>query len=150
MKAALIVILAALAASASSTAQAAEARYTTDIKPLFQRRCSACHGPDSPEYGDFKADKARFTAVSRGPRMDTYAHLIFFVGWPDTGALMRRLDDGASAPGGKPGNMYVHLGDSEEERRENLRVFKAWVGNWTLKRWRDVTREEMGLIKVPY
>ena len=37
--------------------------------------------------------------------MDTYADLIFFVGWPDTGALMRRLDDGKTAADGKPGNV---------------------------------------------
>lgn len=148
MKTVLIAI--AAAAVLSAPAFSADVRYTEDIRPLFERYCSACHGPGSPEYKDFKAEKARFTAMSRGPRMDTYPHLIYFVGWPDTGALMRRLDDGADTAGGKPGNMYRYLGSEEEERREHLRLFKAWVGNWTLKRWGEITKEELDLIKVPY
>lgn len=31
--------------------------------------------------------------IDKGPCMDTYADLIFYVGWPDTGAAMRRQDD---------------------------------------------------------
>jgi hypothetical protein len=89
--------------------------------------------------------------------MDSYADLIFFVGWPDTGALMRRLDDGRNA-GGKPGNMYQFLGTSDEERQKNLQTFKAWVGpeGWILKRWSargnvpGITKEELDKIRVKY
>jgi hypothetical protein len=89
--------------------------------------------------------------------MDTYADLIFFIGWPDTGALMRRLDDGKSAAG-KPGNMYKYLGDTDAERAQNLALFKAWVGpaGWTMKRWSArgavpaVSREELDSIRVKY
>ncbi|MRR36663.1 cytochrome C, partial [bacterium] len=70
--------------------------------------------------------------------------------WPDTGALMRRLDDGKNAKEGKPGNMYKHLGTTEEERQKNLALFKAWVGNWNLKKWPEVTKEELDGVKVKY
>ncbi len=79
--------------------------------------------------------------VMKGPRMDNYADLLFFVGWPDSGALMRRLDDGSSvhAKGGKPGNMYQYLGTTNKERQKNLSLFKAWVGEggWNLNRWKQ-------------
>jgi len=51
-------------------------------------------------------------------RMDTYSHLIFYTAWPDTGSLMRRLDDGRNTKDGKPGNMYKYLGSTEEERQK--------------------------------
>ena len=52
-------------------------------------------------------------AQSQGPRMDSYERFIAFIAWPDSGALMRRLDDGsATLAGGKPGNMYKFLGST--------------------------------------
>ncbi|MBI5905326.1 MAG: hypothetical protein HZB86_07205 [Deltaproteobacteria bacterium] len=51
---------------------------------------------------------------------------------------------------GMPGNMYRNLGVTEEERQKNLKLFKAWVGNWVLKRWPEVTKEELHGIKVMY
>lgn len=88
----------------------------------------------------------------------TSADLIFFVGWPDTGAMMRRLDDGTSAKGGRPGNMYQYLGTSEEERQKNLKLFRDWIGPgaWTLKRWKargdvpGITKEELDAMRVKY
>lgn len=82
--------------------------------------------------------------------MDTYADLVIFVGWPDTGAIMRRLDDGRNTKDGRPGNMYERLGDNEAERQKNLALFKAWVGDgaWTLKKFKDLTREDLGRIQV--
>lgn len=77
-------------------------------------------------------------------------HLIGFIGWPDTGAVMRRLDDGKNTKDGKPGNMYQYLGSTEEERQQNLRLFRDWIGNWTLKKWKDITKEEMDGIKAKY
>ncbi|MCK7501111.1 MAG: hypothetical protein MZW92_71545 [Comamonadaceae bacterium] len=53
---------------------------------------------------------------------------------------MRRLDDGKNTKDGKPGNMLQYLGASDEERLKNLGLFKAWVGNWTLKRWPEITK----------
>jgi len=80
--------------------------------------------------------------------MDRYTYLIFFIGWQDTGALMRRLDDGKNIKEGKPGNMYPYLGATEEERQRNLKIFKEWVGNWTLERFPEITKEELNGIRV--
>ena len=82
----------------------------------------------------------------------------FFLGWPDTGAIMRRLDDGKNTSDGKPGNMYTYLGDGDEERRKNLDLFKQWVGKdaGKLNRWKArgkvpaITREELNRIEVKY
>lgn len=125
-------------------AEAAEVTYRQDIQPLFQARCAGCHGSEAPEYPGFKEAKKEWIAKGIGPRMDTYSHLIYYTAWPDTGALMRRLDDA------EPGNMYQHLGDSDAERQKNLALFKAWVGNWPLKRWAQIGKEEIDGIKVPY
>lgn len=132
-------------------ANAEEITYRKHIKPLFDAKCVACHGQDSaPEYEAFKAEKEKWLAAKKGMRMDTYSHLIFYTAWPDTGALMRRLDDGKNTKDGKPGNMYQYLGASEEERQKNLNVFKEWVGHWTLKRWKEITKEELEKIRVKY
>lgn len=130
---------------------AGEVTYRTHIKPLFDSKCIACHGPDSaPEYEAFKSEKEKWLAKGQGMRMDTYSHLIFYTAWPDTGALMRRLDDGKNRKDGKPGNMYQYLGTSEEERQKNVKLFKEWVGHWTPNRWPEITKEELNKIKVKY
>ena len=143
---------------AASGAQAQDVTYRKDIKPLFDKQCLECHGaPDAPYYGDFKENEKHFTGKKQGPRMDTYADLVFFTGWPDTGALMRRLDDGKNA-GGKPGNMYKYLGETDDERARNLALFKAWIGpqGWTMKRFEarggvpGISREELEKIQVKY
>ncbi len=131
-------------------ALAEEVTYLEHIKPIVESKCLHCHGSDSVEYGAFKAEKEKWLASSKGPRMDTYSHLIFYTAWPDTGALMRRLDDGKNTKDGKPGNMYIYLGSTEEERQKNLQLFKGWIGHWTLKRWNEITKEELDGIKVPY
>ena len=129
---------------------AEEISYTANIKSIFNQKCINCHGADAPEYKEFKKDKKNYIELSKGPRMDSYTYLLYFVGWPDTGALMRRLDDGKNTKNGKPGNMYVNLGDSEEERQKNLEAFKKWVGNWSLKRWSVTKKEEIEGMKVTY
>jgi hypothetical protein len=131
-------------------AHAEEITYSKHIRPLFETRCASCHGGNAPEHGDFKKDKDGFTKRGQGPRMDTYAHLVSYAGWPDSGALMRRLDDGKNTKDGRSGNMYQHLGATEEERQRNLMVFKAWVGNWSLKRFAEMTKEELAGITVRY
>ena len=130
----------------------ADVDYHKDIRPLWQEKCAACHGAESPYVGDFKAAKEKFTAAMKGPRMDTYADLLYFVAWPDTGALMRRLDNGKSTSDGKAGNMYQYLGKTDAEREKNLGVFKAWVGDdaWTLKRRDAITKDDLNKIKAKY
>jgi hypothetical protein len=142
--------------SAASWAQ--DITYRKHIRPLVEQKCGACHGANAPYFGDFEEDKKKFESQLKGPRMDTYADLLFFVGWPDTGAIMRRLDDGKGAPDGKPGNMYKYLGATEEERQKNLNLFKGWVGvdAWKLNRWEArgkvpaISKEDMDKMKVKY
>ena len=140
----------ALALTVPFGAFAEEVGYTTHIRPVFDAKCSGCHGAGSPEYPEFKEQKKKYEEMFKGPKMDSYAHLIYFTGWPDTGSLMRRLDNGKNSKDGKPGNMYQYLGASEEERQKNFKLFKEWVGNWTLKRWTEITKEELNGIKVRY
>lgn len=131
-------------------AYAEEIGYKSHIKPLFEAKCSGCHGAEAPELPEFKKDKKKYTEMMKGPRMDSYWHIMGFIVWPDTGAIMRRLDDGKNTKDGMPGNMYQYLGSTEEERQQNLRLFKEWVGNWTLKRWKEITKEELDGIKAKY
>jgi hypothetical protein len=143
-------LLVAMAFVLAVQAQASEVTWQKDIKPIFDRQCAGCHGADSPEHDVFARDKKGFTEKGIGMRMDTYSHLITYVGWPYSGAMMRRLDDGSGKPDKKAGNMYEHLGATEVERRANLEIFKAWVGTWNLKRGKDVTKEELNALKIKY
>jgi hypothetical protein len=126
-----------------SSAAAQEVKFQTHIKPIFDAKCLACHGSVTPEYEQFSAEKEKWLKQGMGMRMESFRHLAGFVVWPNTGALMRRLDDGKSAKDGKPGNMYEYLGSTDAERQQNLAAFKAWVGVWTLKRLPELTREEL-------
>lgn len=141
------VILIAVAATA---AQADEITWSGAVRQVFDKHCIDCHGSDAPEYAAFKKDKDAWLKKGVGMRMDTYSHLVSFIGWPNSGALMRRLDDGKGSKEGKPGNMYQHLGADEQERQANLTLFKKWVGNWNLKRWADLSKDELSGVKVKY
>ena len=151
-------LLLMLVSLVTTSAWATEVTYRQDIRPVWEARCSACHGAGSPYFGDFNEDKAKYKKLMQGPRMDTYADLIFFIGWPDTGAVMRRLDDGSNSKDGKPGNMYQYLGDNDEQRQKNFKLFKAWVGEdaWTHRRWDakgdmpGVTKEDLSKMKLKY
>ena len=155
-----IIAISLLMFSFSGSVVAGDVTYRKDIKPIWDKQCSTCHDSSAPYYGEFKKAKKEFKAKMKGPRMDTYADLLFFIGWPDSGALMRRLDDGSSkyAKGGKPGNMYQYLGSSDRERKKNFFQFKAWVGKggWNLNRWKQrgdvpgITKEQLGKVKLKY
>ena len=107
----------------ATAAFGSEVTYRNKIKDIFDARCNDCHGESSPEYKVFKQDKQKWLAEELGPRMDSYTPLVYFTGWPDTGALMRLLDDV------KPGNMYQHLGENEPERQQNVwNLRKAGLG----------------------
>lgn len=144
--------------AASASALAADVTYTKDIVPIFKEWCEECHGASAPDIHTFKKDKKKYEKEKLGPRMATYDELIAFVGWPDTGAIMRRLDDGKSSKGGKPGNMYRRLGENENERQKNLATFKAWVGEggWNLNRFKargdvpGITKEQMDKLVLKY
>jgi hypothetical protein len=84
----------------------------------------------------------------KGPRMDTYENLMIFVNGKDTGALMRRLDDGKHTKDGKSGNMFKFLGKTDQERAMNLKLVKEWISGWTLKRKAEMTEDDLRAIKA--
>lgn len=122
--------------------------YEKDVKSIISKRCLSCHGSDAPTIEEFDKNKEGFKQKNKGPRMDTYKNLMIFVNGKDTGALMRRLDDGKNTKDGKPGNMYINLGGTDLERAKNLEIIKKWVGGWTLKRKAEITEEELKAIKA--
>ncbi len=126
-----------------SFSSAEEVNYRFHIKPIFDAKCLACHDGSTPEYEQFRLEKDRWLKQGLGMRMDSFRQLMNFVVWPNTGALMRRLDDGKNSKDGKPGNMYQYLGNTEEERQENLSVFKRWIKPWTLKRIAELSKEDL-------
>jgi mono/diheme cytochrome c family protein len=122
--------------------------YERDIKKIMSEQCLSCHGSDAPTMAEFKKDQEKFKKVMKGPRADTYANLMVMVNGSDTGALMRRLDDGKNTANGKPGNMYEYMGKTDGEKAKNLEVIKKWIGGWTLKRAKDISGDELKGIKA--
>ena len=137
---------------------AQDVTYRKDIQPMLKTLCGECHGDTSPSLAEFKLDEEKFKKAKEGPRVDTYEHLLALIAYPDTGAFMRRLDDGSVAPDKKPGNMYKYLGETDPERAANLKTIKAWLGEgaWNLNRWSKrgevpaVTKEQLEKLKLKY
>jgi hypothetical protein len=115
--------------------------YEKNIKKIVYERCSSCHGSDSPTLEEFRGDVEGYKKNGKMPRIDTYEYLMIFITGEDMGALPKRLDDGTNTPDGKPGSMYVHLGDDDKERTKNLQLFKDWIGYWNVKTRHDITEE---------
>jgi hypothetical protein len=134
--------------------------YRKDIEPMMKKYCNECHAaPGAPSYADFKLDEEKWKKEKAGARLDTYEHLVVLVAYPGTGAFMRRLDDGTNPlAGGKPGNMYKHLGETDAERNANLAIIKAWVGEggWNLNRMKargdvpGVTIDQLNKLNLKY
>ena len=143
-----VVFWTVFAAGPAIAAGKGEATYEKDVKKIISAHCLSCHGSDAPAMAAYKKDQEGFKKAMKGPRMDTYANLMVMVNGSDTGALMRRLDDGTSTKDGKPGNMYSYLGSSKDEQAANLKVIKDWIGGWTLKRKKDITEAELKAIKA--
>jgi hypothetical protein len=143
-----VVFLTVFIAGSAFAAAKDAVTYEKDVKKIIAARCLMCHGSNSPTIEEFKKDEKGFKAKMKGPRMDTYSNLMIFINGSDTGALMRRLDDGKNTKDGKPGNMYSKLGGTEEERAANFRLIKEWVGSWTLKKSKDITKDELAAIKA--
>jgi mono/diheme cytochrome c family protein len=142
--------LAALFSACTTTpVPSTKVTYENTIKKLTLNRCFSCHGPQAPSMDEFKKDQEAYKAKTLGPRMDSYENLMVMVNGSDTGAIMRRLDDGANSKDNKPGNMYQYLGNDDAERAANLRLFKQWVGSWNLKRAKDITEEERKAVLAP-
>lgn len=98
--------------------------YEANVKDIVAENCLKCHGNESQLP------------------MDSYENLLVYINGEETGSLMRRLDNGENTEDGQPGNMYEHLGETDEEREENLKILKEWVGYWTLKSGDELTDEE--------
>ena len=143
-----VVFWTVFAAGASIAAAQGEVTYEKDVKKIISAQCLSCHGSDAPTMEAYKKDQDGFKKAKKGPRMDTYATLMIMVNGSDTGALMRRVDDGMSTKEGKPGNMYNYLGSTKAEQAANLKVIKEWIGGWTLKRKKDITEVELKAIKA--
>ncbi len=100
------------------------ASYTRDILPVFENNCASCHGSKSPEHAVFMKNSDEYSSKFVGPRMDNYTLMSSFVVWPDTGSLMRNLDDGTNTENGKPGKMYVHLGGGRTGKNDESEAFQ--------------------------
>ena len=132
--------------------------YRSNVQPLIKARCAECHGAEAPTLAEFKLDEEKYKKEKLGPRTDTYENLLQIVVYPDSGAFMRRVDDGTHTADTKPGNMYKYLGDSEADRLVNLKMLQAWIGDgaWNLNRWGPrgdvpgVTKEQLDKVKVKY
>lgn len=138
-----------LAACTTPPKQTARVTYDNTIRQLIDKRCSECHGNDAPSMEEFKKDQEGYKTKKLGPRADTYENLMVMVNGSDTGAVMRRLDDGANTKDKQPGNMYKHLGKDDAERAANLALFKSWIGGWSLKRAKDITEDERKAVLAP-
>lgn len=145
----LLCILTSLTGCGSQPTSDVRITYENTIRPLMAERCMDCHGEDAPTLEEFQRDKERYIADKLGPRMNSYETVMMFVNGSDTGALMRRLDDGTNTKDGKPGNMYKRLAKEEDLRTERLALFKRWVGSWNLKRAKDITDEERKAVLAP-
>ena len=107
---------------------------------------------------EFKLAEEKYKKEKLGPRTDTYENLLQIMVYPDSGAFMRRVDDGTSSADKKPGNMYKHLGATGEERQTNLKMLKSWVGEgaWNLNRCGargevpGITKEQMDKVQAKY
>jgi len=130
--------------------ESAPVTYSEHIRPLFEEKCSSCHGEESPDHHEFERNMKKYISGDIGPRMDSYTYLVSFIVWPGTGTLMRRLDDGKGSGSGKPGNMFQHLGDTEEERQKNLNLFKFWIGNWFFANWERISKEDIDAMLLQY
>jgi hypothetical protein len=142
----------------AASSPAAEVTYRGEIRDLIKSQCAECHGEKSPTLAEFLLNEEKYKEEKSGPRTDSYADLVALVVWPESGALMRRLDDGTNSADKKRGSMYKYLGETDAERAANLLIVKAWVGEgaWNLKRWTKhgnvaaITKEELNLLKLKY
>lgn len=139
----------------AASAGAQDLTWQKDIQPIIAAKCAGCHGANQPGFAEWNVQRVKDKNLA--PRLDTYAYFMNHVVWPETGSVMRRLDDGKSA-GGKPGNMHAFLGADDAERAKNLQTLTAWLGEgaWNLSRWQKrgdtpaVTKEQLDKIKAKY
>lgn len=152
----IVTVIVGLFIAANAATGAEDLSWRKDIQPVVTAKCGACHGANVPGFADWNVQRVKDKNLA--PRLDTYAYFMNHVVWPETGAMMRRLDDGKATPGGKAGNMYVYLGADDDERARNLQTIKAWLGDgaWNLNRWQKrgdtpaIAKEQLDKIKAAY
>jgi len=144
-----ILVAAGAMAAFAGGAAAQSVTYENTVKNILAQRCLGCHGQGAPTIAEFDKDKDGWKKKMKGPRVDTYPNLMVLVKGSDAGAFMRRLDDGRSTKDGKPGNMYVYLGGNDAERAQRLDTMKKWVGNWSLKRRKELSDAELQTLTAP-
>ena len=93
--------------------------YRSHVQPMIKVQCAECHGAEAPTLAEFKLNEEKYKKEKLGPRTDTYENLLQIVVYPDSGAFMRRVDDGTHTADKKPGNMYKHLGENERLAKIN-------------------------------
>jgi mono/diheme cytochrome c family protein len=133
----------------SAPAAAQSVTYENTVKKIFAERCAACHISGAPSMSEFQNNKEAWTKKFKGPSLADYKSVMVMVNGSDAGALMRRLDDGKNTKDGKPGNMYNYLGSNPAERSARLDTMKKWVGNWSLKRRKELSDAELKAISAP-
>ena len=133
----------------SAPAAAQPVTYENSVKKIFAERCAGCHISGAPSMSEFQNNKEAWTKKFKGPSMADYKSVMVMVNGSDAGALMRRLDDGKNTKDGKPGNMYNYLGKDAHDRAERLEKIKKWVGNWSLKRRKELSDAELAAITAP-
>jgi mono/diheme cytochrome c family protein len=148
-KALLLLATAGTVGALSVPAAADSVTYENTVKKIFAERCAACHISGAPSMSEFQNNKETWTKKFKGPSMADYKSVMVMVNGSDAGALMRRLDDGKSTKDGKPGNMYNYLGKDAHDRAERLEKIKKWVGNWSLKRRKELSDAELAAISAP-
>lgn len=150
MRQTLLLLATAGAMTALSGAAGADSyTYENTVKKIIAERCAACHVNGAPTLAEFEKDKAGWMKKFKGPSLADYANVMILVKGSDAGALMRRLDDGKNTKDGKPGNMYNYLGKDAHDRAERLEKIKKWVGNWSLKRRKELSEAELAAITAP-
>lgn len=141
--------LAGCSTAPTTTTTTPKVTYENTIRALVDKHCLECHGNDAPNMEEFKKDLEGYKAKKLGPRIDSYEYLMVMVSGIDTGAIMRRLDDGANTQDKQPGNMHKYLGKDAAERAANLALWKSWMGSWNLKRAKDITEAERKAVLAP-
>jgi mono/diheme cytochrome c family protein len=145
----LLLATAGALAALPSAASAQSVTYENTVKKIFAERCAACHISGAPSMSEFQNNKEAWTKKFKGPSLADYKSVMVMVNGSDAGALMRRLDDGKNTKDGKPGNMYNYLGSNPAERSARLDTMKKWVGNWSLKRRKELSDAELKAISAP-
>jgi len=67
-----------------------------------------------------------------------------------SGAVIRRLDDGRIRKTGSQGTCTSISAPPMKNGRQISPCSKDWIGTWNLKKWPDVTEEEMNGLRMDY